>query len=131
MKQEAQANAETDKIEKEKVEKLNAADALIFQTEKQLKDYGDKISEGNKKPIDEALSKLKEAHASGDLAVIDTATEALNKVWESASQEIYAAQASAEAASAGSGPGQEATDKECKTDQDVSDVEYEEVDDKK
>ena len=131
MKQEAQANAETDKIEKEKVEKLNAADALIFQTEKQLKDYGDKISEGNKKPIDEALTKLKEAHASGDLAAIDTATEALKKVWESASQEIYAAQASAEAGGAGAEPGQETSDKEGKTDQDVSDVEYEEVDDKK
>jgi molecular chaperone DnaK len=129
MKQEAQANAETDKIEKEKVEKLNSADALIFQTEKQLKDYGDKISEGNKKPIDEALTKLKEAHSSGDLTAIDTATEALNKVWESASQEIYAAQANAEASSAG--PGQEASEKDGKTDQDVSDVEYEEVDDKK
>jgi molecular chaperone DnaK len=129
MKQEAQANAETDKIEKEKVEKLNSADALIFQTEKQLKDYGDKISEGNKKPIDEALTKLKEAHSSGDLTAIDTAKEALNKVWESASQEIYAAQANAEASSAG--PGQEASEKDGKTDQDVSDVEYEEVDDKK
>ena len=131
MKQEAQANAETDKIEKEKVEKLNAADSLIFQTEKQLKDYGDKISEENKKPIDEALAKLKEVHASGDLAAIDLATEALNKVWESASQEIYAAQASAEASSAGSEPSRETSEGEGKTDQDVSDVEYEEVDDKK
>ena len=129
MKQEAQANAESDKLEKEKVEKINAADSLIFQTEKQLADYGDKISEGNKKPIDEALAKLKEAHASGDLAAIDVAMEALNKVWESASQEIYAAQASAEAA--GGAPGQEAPEGEGKADQDVSDVEYEEVDDKK
>ena len=112
-------------------EKLNAADSLIFQTEKQLKDYGDKISEDNKKPIDEALAKLKEVHASGDLAAIDLATEALNKVWESASQEIYAAQASAEASSAGSEPSQETSEGEGKTDQDVSDVEYEEVDDKK
>ena len=131
MKKEAQANAETYKIEKEKVEKLNSADALIFQTEKQLKDYGDKISEGNKKPIDEALTKLKEAHSSGDLAAIDTATEALNKVWESASQEIYAAQAQANAEASSAGPGQEASEKDGKTDQDVSDVEYEEVDDKK
>ncbi len=129
MKQEAQANAESDKLEKEKVEKINAADSLIFQTEKQLADYGDKISEGNKKPIDEALAKLKEAHASADLAAIDVAMEALNKVWESASQEIYAAQASAEAA--GGAPGQEAPEGEGKADQDVSDVEYEEVDDKK
>jgi len=128
MKQEAEANAESDKLEKEKVEKINAADALIFQTEKQLADYGDKISEENKKPIDEALAKLKEAHASGDLAAIDVAMEALNKVWESASQEIYAAQASAEAAGA---TGQEAPAGEGKAEQDVSDVEYEEVDDKK
>ena len=129
MKQEAEANAESDKLEKEKVEKINAADALIFQTEKQLADYGDKISEENKKPIDEALAKLKEAHASGDLAAIDVAMEALNKVWESASQEIYAAQASAEAA--GGATGQEAPEGEGKAEQDVSDVEYEEVDDKK
>jgi molecular chaperone DnaK len=124
MKQEAQANAESDKLEKEKVEKINAADSLIFQTEKQLADYGDKVSEENKKAIDEALAKLKEAHASGDLVAIDAAMEGLNKVWEGASQEIYAAQASAEAA--GGAPGQEA-----QPDQDVSDVEYEEVDDKK
>ena len=129
MKQEAQANAESDKLEKEKVEKINAADSLIFQTEKQLADYGDKISEENKKPIDEALAKLKEAHASGDLAAIDVAMEALNKVWESASQEIYAAQASAEAA--GGATGQEAPEEEGKAEPDVSDVEYEEVDDKK
>ena len=129
MKEEAEANSEADKDAKEKIDKINSADAMIFQTEKQLKDYGDKISEGNKKPIDEALTKLKEAHSSGDLAAIDTATEALNKVWESASQEIYAAQANAEASSAG--PGQEASEKDGKTDQDVSDVEYEEVDDKK
>jgi len=75
------------------------------------------------------LAKLKEAHASADLAAIDVAMEALNKVWESASQEIYAAQASAEAA--GGTPGQEAPEGEGKADQDVSDVEYEEVDDKK
>jgi molecular chaperone DnaK len=129
MKQEAEANAESDKLEKEKVEKINSADALIFQTEKQLADYGDKISEENKKPIDEALAKLKEAHASGDLAAIDVAMEVLNKVWESASQEIYAAQASAEAA--GGATGQEAPEGEGKAEQDVSDVEYEEVDDKK
>ncbi|OUU01988.1 MAG: molecular chaperone DnaK [Flammeovirgaceae bacterium TMED32] len=129
MKQEAEANAESDKLEKEKVEKINSADALIFQTEKQLADYGDKISEENKKPIDEALAKMKEAHASGDLAAIDVAMEALNKVWESASQEIYAAQASAEAA--GGATGQEAPEGEGKAEQDVSDVEYEEVDDKK
>ena len=129
MKQEAQANAESDKLEKEKVEKINAADSLIFQTEKQLADYGDKVSEENKKAIDEALAKLKEAHASGDLVAIDAAMEGLNKVWEGASQEIYAAQASAEAA--GGAPGQEAPASEGQPDQDVSDVEYEEVDDKK
>ena len=89
MKQEAEANAEADKKEKEKVEKLNTADSLIFQTEKQLKDYGDKLSQ-NKKPIEEALANLKTAHGSQDLDGIDPAVEALNKAWEGAAQEMYA-----------------------------------------
>ncbi|MDH5380323.1 MAG: molecular chaperone DnaK, partial [Cyclobacteriaceae bacterium] len=92
MKKEAEANAETDKIAKEKVEKINAADSLIFTTEKQLKEYGDKLSEGNKTAINGALEKLKEAHKSQDLTSIDTAMEALNTAWQAASQEIYAAQ---------------------------------------
>jgi molecular chaperone DnaK len=126
MKAEAQANADSDKKEKEKVEKLNSADSLIFQTEKQLKEYGDKLSEGNKKPIEEAVINLKAAHASQDLEGIDAAMETLNKAWEAASQEMYAASQGAEAgaqpdANAGGG---ESTAAEGG---DVSDVEYEEV----
>lgn len=90
MKQEAQANAENDKKEKEKIEKVNQADSLIFQTEKQLKEFGDKLSEGNKSAINGALIKLKEAHTAKDLAMIDTAMNALNTAWQAASQEMYA-----------------------------------------
>jgi molecular chaperone DnaK len=90
MKQEAQANAEGDKKEKERVEKINQADSLIFQTEKQLKEFGEKLSEGNKTAINGALEKLKEAHKSQDLAAIDGAMTALNAAWQVASQEMYA-----------------------------------------
>lgn len=90
MKQEAQANAENDKKEKEKIEKVNQADSLIFQTEKQLKEFGDKLSDGNKSAINGALIKLKEAHTVKDLAMIDTAMNALNTAWQAASQEMYA-----------------------------------------
>jgi molecular chaperone DnaK len=94
MKQEAEANAEADKQAKEKADKLNQADSLIFQTEKQLKEYGDKIPADKKKPIEDALAKLKEAHKSQDLAAIDTAMNELNTVFSAASQEMYnAAQA--------------------------------------
>ena len=125
MKQEAEANAETDKAEKEKIDKLNGADSLIFQTEKQLKEYGDKISDPNKAPIEEALANLKTAHGSQDIESIDSAMEALNKAWEGASQEMYAA-ASAEGAPQ---PGAEAGGEPAAEDgaDDVSDVEYEEV----
>ena len=130
MKQEAQANAEADKAEKEKVDKLNGADSLIFQTEKQLKDYGDKLSEGNKKPIEEALANLKTAHQSQDIASIDTAMEALNKAWEGAAQEMYQATQGADAGAAGAQPGPDAGAGDAGaagSGDDVSDVEYEEV----
>lgn len=91
MKQEAQANADADKKEKERVEKINQADSLIFQTEKQLKEFGDKLSEGNKTAITQALEKLKEAHKSQDLAAIEQAMATLNNAWQAASQEMYAA----------------------------------------
>jgi molecular chaperone DnaK len=90
MRNEAQANEATDKIEKDRVEKVNQADALIFQSEKQLKEYGEKLSEGNKSAIETALSELKIAHASQDLASIDTSLEKLNTAWTAASQEMYA-----------------------------------------
>lgn len=132
MKQEAEANADADKIEKEKIEKLNAADSMIFQTEKQLKEFGDKLSEGNKTGIEAALEGLKEAHKGGDLAAIDTAMEAMNKAWEGASQEMYAASQAA-GAQPGADPGAAGPEANAgeTADADVSDVEFEEVDDKK
>ena len=91
MRNEAKANEATDKIEKERVEKVNQADALIFQSENQLKEYGEKLSEGNKTAIEGALAELKVAHASQDLASIDAGLEKLNTAWTAASQEMYAA----------------------------------------
>lgn len=91
MKNEAKANEATDKAEKEKVEKINMADSLIFQTEKQLKEYGDKISADKKAPIEAALEKLKEAHKSQDLAAIDAAMTEMNTAWTAASEEMYKA----------------------------------------
>ncbi|MBX2957721.1 MAG: molecular chaperone DnaK [Cyclobacteriaceae bacterium] len=127
MKQEAQANADTDKQARERVEKINQADSLIFQTEKQLKEYGDKLSDGNKGAISSALDKLREAHKSQDITAIETAMAALNGAWQAASQEIYQAQQSA-----GPQPGANAGASGTSTDtNNVSDVEYEEVNDKK
>ncbi len=127
MKEEAQANADSDKKEKERIEKINQADSLIFQTEKQLKEFGDKLSEGNKTALQGALDKLKEAHKSQDLAAIDNAMSALNASWQNASQEMYAAGAAGagqpEANGGGSSPEAGSSDT-------VSDVEYEEVNDK-
>ncbi|NTV83102.1 MAG: Hsp70 family protein, partial [Bacteroidales bacterium] len=89
MKREAQENAETDKKARESVDKLNAADALIFQTEKQLKEYGDKIPESVKGDLEASLGRLKEAHKSQDLAAIDAAMSDLNEKWQKASTEMY------------------------------------------
>ncbi|HLU51553.1 MAG TPA: molecular chaperone DnaK, partial [Flavobacteriaceae bacterium] len=91
MRNEAKANEESDKIEKEKIEKLNSADSLIFSTEKQLKEFGDKLSAGNKSAVETALADLKKAHESKDIAAIDTTLEALNNAWQAASQEMYSA----------------------------------------
>jgi len=126
MKQEAEANADADKEAKEKVDKINAADSMIFQTEKQLSEYGEKLSDPNKEAINGALETLKEAHKSQDLAAIDAALEAINKAWEGASQEMYAA-----AQEGGAEPGADAgASAEGGTD-DVADVEYEEVEEEK
>jgi molecular chaperone DnaK len=127
MKQEAQANAENDKKEKEKIEKINQADSMIFQTEKQLKEYGEKLSDGNKSAINSALEQLRAAHKSQDLTGIDNAMNALNTAWGAASQEMYQGGAQAGAnPGAGANTGAGATGGE-----NVSDVEYEEVKDKK
>ncbi len=91
MKAEAKANEETDKKEKERVEKVNQADSLIFQTEKQLKEFGDKIPAEKKAPIEAALNRLKEAHKTQDLAQIETAVTELNTAWTAASEEMYKA----------------------------------------
>ncbi|MEM8566785.1 MAG: molecular chaperone DnaK [Bacteroidota bacterium] len=132
MKQEAQANADADKEAKEKVEKVNAADSLIFQTEKQLKEYGDKLSDGNKSAIESALEELKKAHQSQDLAAIDTAMEGLNKAWEGAAQEMYAATGGADAAQGAPNAGTaDAGAADSSEGDDVADVEFEEVDDNK
>ena len=91
MKNEAKANEATDKAEREKVDKINQADSLIFQTEKQLKEYGDKIPSDKKGAIETSLEKLKEAHKSQDLAQIDTATTEMNAAWTAASEDMYKA----------------------------------------
>ncbi|MCE2994601.1 MAG: molecular chaperone DnaK [Cyclobacteriaceae bacterium] len=126
MKQEAQANAENDKKEKERVEKINQADSLIFQTEKQLKEFGEKLSDGNKSAINGALIKLKEAHASQDLAAIDTAMNALNTAWTAASQEMYAQGGAQPGADAGANPSAGAN-ANTSSNNDAQDIEYEEV----
>ncbi|MFA0961375.1 molecular chaperone DnaK [Roseivirga sp. BDSF3-8] len=135
MRNEAKANADSDKAEKEKVEKMNTADSMIFQTEKQLNEYGDKLSEGNKSAITGALEKLKTAHQSQDLSGIDAAMEEINQAWQNASQEMYQATGGEGAgpqpgAEAGGAPGGDPNASTEGADDDVSDVEYEEVDDK-
>ena len=92
MRDEAKANEEKDKAEKERIDKINAADSNIFATEKQLKEYGDKLPADKKAAIETALGKLKEAHKNADVAAIDTALAELNAAWQAASQDIYAAQ---------------------------------------
>ena len=134
MKDEAKANADTDKKERDKVDKLNSADSLIFQTEKQLKEFGDKLSDDNKNAIQKDLDKLKELHKNQNIDEIDSAIESLNKSWEGASQEIYKAsqeQQGGQATQSQSSAGNNKT--EDKKGDDISDVDFEEVkdDDKK
>ena len=90
MKAEAEQNAENDKRERERVDKLNQADSMIFQTENQLNELGDKIPADKKPAIEQALQQLKDAHKAGDTAAIDTAIAALNNAWQEASQQMYA-----------------------------------------
>jgi molecular chaperone DnaK len=131
MKNEAKENAESDQAAKEKIDKLNAADSLIFQTEKQLKEFGDKIPAEKKEPIEKALEKLKEAHKSEDLSAIETATAELNQVWQAASEDMYkAGQAQGgQGAEGAEGPQAEqgGSDKDKKDDEEVTDVDFEEV----
>ena len=129
MKEEAQANAEADKKEKERIDKLNQADSMIFQTEKQLKDLGDKLPADKKAPIEAALNKLKEAHKAQDIAGIDAAMGELNTVFQAASQEMYNAQNAQGGAQPGPDFGQQAGGNAGNNKQDggVTDVDFEEV----
>ena len=127
MRDEAAANEASDKAAREKVDKLNQADSLIFQTDKQMKEFGDKLPADKKAPIEEALTKLKAAHAAQDIAAIDTATAELNTVFQAASQEMYNAQA-ASGAQADPNAGQQANaGGSNKQDGEVTDVDFEEV----
>ncbi len=126
MKADAEANAEADKIAKEKAEKLNAADAMIFQTESQLKEFGDKLSDDKKKPIEEALEELKKAYETKDITVIDPALEKINEAWKVASEEMYKAQADAQQGG-NTQPGPDASQNGQSESSDVEDVDFEEV----
>lgn len=127
MKKEAEANADSDRAARERVDKLNQADSLIFQTEKQLKEFGDKIPADKKQPIEDALVKLKAAHETQDISGVDSAMAELNNVFSAASEEMYKAAQEAQASGASGG-----TQANTSGDAEVKDVDFEEVkDDKK
>jgi len=125
MKKDAEANADADAKVKETADKLNSADAMIFQTEKQLKEFGDKLSADKKKPIEDALEELKKAYETKDIAVIDPALEKINEAWKLASEEMYKAQQSEQKGS--SNPEQSKENPEGKESDNVEDVDFEEV----
>ena len=132
MKAEAEANAEADKKERERVDKLNQADSMIFQTENQLKELGDKLPADKKAPIEAALNKLKEAHKSQDLAAVESATAELNNAWQAASAEMYSQAGAQPGASAGAGfqGGQQAGAQQgssANNKDDIQDADFEEV----
>lgn len=129
MKSEAKANEASDKAAREKVEKVNAADSMIFQTEKQLKEYGDKIPADKRAPIEAALGKLKEAHKAQDLAGIDKAQAEMNTAWTAASEEMYKASQAAGGEQQGPGAGQEPGGQSHAAggSENVTDAEFEEV----
>jgi molecular chaperone DnaK len=131
MKAEAEANAVADKAARESVDKLNTAESLIFQTEKQIKEFGDKIPADKRSAIESALEELKAAHQSQNIDLVDKGTEKLNAAWQAASQDIY--QAQQQAGTEGAPTGNDAGDTSSSKSEsgDVTDVEYEEVDDKK
>jgi len=124
MKQEAEANAEADKKVKEEADKVNAADQMIFQTEKQLKEFGEKLSDDKKQPIQTALEELKKAHETKDLAAIDAAMEKINTAWQAASEEMYKATQEAQGAEGNAEVNPQGGD-------DVTDVDFEEVKEEK
>jgi molecular chaperone DnaK len=126
MKAEAEANAEADKLAKENAETLNQADQMIFQTEKQLSEFGDKLSEDKKKPITEGLEGLKKAFESKDVAAIKPALDAINEAWKNASEEMYKAQADAAGSAENAGGSADAGTSQDTSDN-VEDVDFEEV----
>ncbi|MDO9511834.1 MAG: molecular chaperone DnaK [Bacteroidales bacterium] len=123
MKNEAEVNAESDRVAREEVDKVNQADSLIFQTEKQLKEYGDKVPEDKKAPIMQALEELKEAHKQRDISRIDAATATLNTAWQAGSEEIYKATQDGGAQAGGEQQPQGGDNKEGQ----VEDADFEEV----
>lgn len=127
MKAEAEANAEADKKSKEIADKLNEADSMIFQTEKQLKEFGDKLSEDKKKPIEEALKALKKAYESKDVDQISPALDSINEAWKVASEEMYKAQAGAQQAEPSANGEDTASNEGAKEGDNVEDVDFEEV----
>ena len=127
MKAEATANAEADKKEREKVDKLNQADSMIFTTENQLKDLGDKLPADKKAPIEAALQKLKDAHKAQDLAAIDSAMSELNTAFQAASAEMYAQSGAQGGAGAQGNAGQQANNNQGKQGDNVQDADFEEV----
>tara|TARA_B100000575_G_scaffold167761_1_gene134218 strand:+ start:3120 stop:5027 length:1908 start_codon:yes stop_codon:yes gene_type:complete len=124
MKKDAEANADADQKAKEEVDKLNSADQMIFQTEKQLKEFGDKLSDEKKKPIESSLEDLKKAHESKDLDKIDNALNTINEAWKNASEEMYKAQGDP---SAQPGTENQASESPKESKDDVQDVDFEEV----
>lgn len=128
MKEEAQANAEADKVAKERIDKINQADSMIFQTEKQLKEFGDKIPADKRKPIEDALEKLRQAHKDQNVDAIDAAMNELNTVFQAASQEMYNAQQSqTNADPQDSRNAGNASNQQTGGDDEVTDVDFEEV----
>lgn len=128
MKADAEANADADKAAKEKADKLNEADAMIFQTESQLKEFGEKLSDDKKKPIEDALAELKTAFDSKDIALIQPALDKINEAWKTASEEMYKAQAEQQgSAPGGESSGDASSNGTEKENSDVEDVDFEEV----
>ncbi|MEP3817591.1 MAG: Hsp70 family protein, partial [Nonlabens ulvanivorans] len=130
MKQDAEANAEADAKAAENAKKLNEADSMIFQTESQLKEFGDKLSDDKKQPIEAALEELKKAYETKDIAVIEPALEKINEAWKVASEEMYKAQAEAQGGAPEGGPtdaGAGAQGQAADDSSDVEDVDFEEV----
>ena len=127
MKADAKAHEAEDKLAKERVEKINQADSMIFQTEKQLKEFGDKVPTDKKAPIEAALEKLKEAHKAQDIAGIDSSLAELNTAWTAASEEIYKAQAEGAAPQGDAGAQPHAEGGQAAGNDHVEDAQFEEV----